>query len=80
MAKKISINLDKWENALFPINTFDVDLYTCEILLYEKLTNEFGFTDKDIKQYLDKELPNMSHIVNYVEEKVILENGGIYYE
>lgn len=76
---KVTINLEKWENALFPINTLGVNLSTCETLLYEKLTKDFGFSDNDIKQYLDGDLDKMHHIVLYLEEKLILENGGKYY-
>jgi hypothetical protein len=77
---KVSINLEKWENALFPIDTLGVDLSTCETLLYEKLTKEFGFSDDDIKQYINGDSDKMCHTVSYLEEKLILENGGKYYD
>ena len=77
---KVTINLEKWENALFPIDTLGVDLSTCETLLYEKLTKDFGFSDDDIKQYLDGDSDKMRHTVLHLEEKLILENGGKYYD
>ena len=76
----IKIDLNKWENAMFPINTSKVDLTTCEELLYEKLTKEYGYSDEDIQQYLEGDLNKMVHTVNYLEEKLILENGGKYYD
>lgn len=76
----IKIDLNKWENAMFPINTSKVDLTTCEELLYEKLTKEYGYSDEDIQQYLEGDLNKMVHTVNYLEERILLENGGTYYD
>ena len=76
----IKIDLNKWENAMFPINTSKVDLTTCEELLYEKLTKEYGYSDEDIQQYLEGDLDKMVHTVNYLEERLLLENGGTYYD
>lgn len=76
----IKIDLNKWENAMFPINTSKVDLTTCEELLYEKLTKEYGYSDEDIQQYLEGDLNKMVHTVNYLEERLLLENGGTYYD
>lgn len=76
----IKIDLNKWENAMFPIDTSKVDLTTCEELLYEKLTKEYGYSDEDIQQYLEGDLNKMVHTVNYLEEKLLLENGGTYYD
>lgn len=76
----IKIDLNKWENAMFPIDTSKVDLTTCEELLYEKLTKEYGYSDEDIQQYLEGDLDKMVHTVNYLEERLLLENGGTYYD
>ena len=65
---------------MFPINTSKVDLTTCEELLYEKLTKEYGYSDEDIQQYLEGDLNKMVHTVNYLEERLLLENGGTYYD
>ena len=65
---------------MFPINTSKVDLTTCEELLYEKLTKEYGYSDEDIQQYLEGDLNKMVHTVNYLEERILLENGGTYYD
>lgn len=76
----IKIDLNKWENAMFPIDTSKVDLTTCEELLYEKLIKEYGYSDEDIQQYLEGDLNKMVHTVNYLEERLLLENGGTYYD
>lgn len=76
----IKIDLNKWENALIPINTLNVNKVECEQLLYNKLITDYGFSKEEIQDYVDGKKNDITHLVNYLEEKVILENGGKYYD
>ena len=76
----IKIFLNKCENALIPINTLNVNKVECEKLLYNKLITDFGFSKEEIQDYVEGEKNDITHIVNYLEEKLILENGGKYYD
>ncbi len=81
----ITIQLERWENAPYPIYTKSVKKETAEQLLYQVMKVDYGYTAEEIKMFTDSkekscEIERWKKILSKEEEAVIIECGGIYYE
>ena len=86
MERKISIDLSAWEDSVCPICTDNVNLKKAETELFETMYKHY--TEQEIEHYLkEMEKGNFNRDVNKfsmqlceLEEKAVLNNGGVYYE
>lgn len=84
--KKIEIDLDYWEDVPCPIKTDKVNQKQAEEDLYIAMRQR-GYDDEFIENFFKKQQSEYTledkyfDIYRWVEEeKVIIDNGGIYYE
>lgn len=82
---RIEIQLDAWESAPCPICTKLVNLDAAEQLLYQAMTQDYGYSDDDIRRLSDSETETYesnkwSERLCKEEEAVVIECGGVYYE
>lgn len=84
--KRIEIDLDYWEDAIFPIKTDKVNQKKAEEDLYIAMRQR-GYDDEFIENFFKKEQSEYTledddfDIARWHEEELaILDNGGIYYE
>lgn len=83
---RIKIDLDYWEDAIFPIKTDKVNQKKAEEDLYIAM-RQCGYDDEFIEQFFKKDPMEYTlddeyfDICRWNEEEIaILDNGGIYYE
>ena len=86
MERRICIDLNVWEDSVCPICTDNVNLGQAERELFDAIFK--CYTEQEIENYLkEMEKGNFNCDINKfsmrlceLEEKAVLNNGGVYYE
>ena len=84
--ERIKIDLQVWEEAIFPIKTDNVNLDKAEKDLYLGMRQR-GYDDEFMENFFKKKQSEYTLEDDYFdiarweeEEDVVIDNGGIYYE